>query len=267
MDADLLEFLKLNLEQIKNKWRENLKLNMPELFADSLQEEITELIINKTIRITKRYFETLDISEVIENLMSFDKPAHQLTRLVEEFNTSMYDVIVEKENISAEELVQVLLRLRHVEQKFFNAITKGYDDEYKKMIALQKASLQELSTPIIPVFDGIMIVPIVGVVDKERAQQMIEKLLNAVVTNKTEIILMDITGVDVVDTEVAYHLIQFVNAIHIVGAKSMLVGIKPTVAQTLVNLGVDLSSVVTFGDLQDGIEQALKLTNRKISEV
>ncbi|WP_276309712.1 STAS domain-containing protein [Kurthia gibsonii] len=94
-----------------------------------------------------------------------------------------------------------------------------------------------------------------------------ENVLHAVVSNKSEVVLIDITGLLVLDTVVAHHLIEVVNAIHIVGGKSMLVGIRPEIAQTIVQLGVNLSDVTTLGTLQEGIEKALEETNRCIREV
>lgn len=267
MHTGLVEFLKKYLNETEDKWRINLKNNMPELFKDSIQKEITDRTINKMINILKNYFSSLNLSEAIAELISLEKPTNQVMQYVELFNTSAYEVLKERNLKTDAELIEILLRLSDVKQKIYNGLLLEYEAKYKEIINKQKLSLKELSTPIIPVFDGIMVVPIVGGIDYERSQLMMETLLNAVVKNKTNIILIDITGVSVVDADVAYHLSQFVSAIHIVGAKSMLVGIKPEVAQALSNLNIDLANIVTLGNLQEGIEKALKLTNRKISEV
>jgi len=91
-----------------------------------------------------------------------------------------------------------------------------------------------------------------------------ENLLNGVVKHRSEVVLIDITGVPVVDTMVAHHIIQAADAVRLVGAKCMLVGIRPEIAQTIVNLGINLNQVITTSTLRIGIEKALEMTNRKI---
>lgn len=106
--------------------------------------------------------------------------------------------------------------------------------------------------------------PLVGTIDTERAKKIMENLLNGVVKHRSQVVLIDITGVPVVDTMVAHHIIQASEAVRLVGAKCLLVGIRPEIAQTIVNLGIDLSQVTTKNTLQKGIQTALEMTNRKI---
>ncbi|MDA1477785.1 STAS domain-containing protein [Bacillus changyiensis] len=143
-------------------------------------------------------------------------------------------------------------------------ILHQYAVSWEKTVALQKVALQELSAPLIPVFENISVMPLVGTIDTERAKKMMENLLNGVVKHRSEVVLIDITGVPVVDTMVAHHIIQASEAVRLVGAKCLLVGIRPEIAQTIVNLGIDLTQVVTKNTLQRGIETALEMTNRKI---
>lgn len=105
---------------------------------------------------------------------------------------------------------------------------------------------------------------LVGTIDTERAKLIMENLLNGVVKHRAEVVLIDITGVPVVDTMVAHHIIQAADAVRLVGAKCMLVGIRPEIAQTIVNLGINLSQIITTSTLRKGIEKALEITNRKI---
>ena len=106
--------------------------------------------------------------------------------------------------------------------------------------------------------------PLVGTIDTDRAKKIMENLLNGVVKHRSQVVLIDITGVPVVDTMVAHHIIQASEAVRLVGAKCLLVGIRPEIAQTIVNLGIDLSQVTTKNTLQKGIQTALEMTNRKI---
>ncbi len=125
------------------------------------------------------------------------------------------------------------------------------------IIEVQRAAIRELSTPIIPISDTTMIMPLIGTIDSARAQQVLETLLEGVAQYRAAITILDITGVLVVDTQVASALIQAAQAVRLLGARVVITGIRPDVAQTLVHLGADLSGIVTRGTLQAGIEYAL----------
>ncbi|OMP66800.1 STAS domain-containing protein [Domibacillus epiphyticus] len=149
----------------------------------------------------------------------------------------------------------------------YKTITQAYTTSWERTVSLQKIALQELSAPLIPVFDKISVMPLVGTIDTERAKQIMENLLEGVVNHRAEVVLIDITGVPVVDTMVAHHIIQAAEAVRLVGAKCTIVGIRPEIAQTIVNLGINLEDVTTTSTLKKGVEQALAMTSRKIVEV
>jgi rsbT co-antagonist protein RsbR len=123
--------------------------------------------------------------------------------------------------------------------------------------AQMREAIQELSTPIIPLYTGVLAVPLVGRVDSQRAQALTEAMLEAIAREQAEIVLLDITGVAVVDTNVANHLMQTARAAALLGSQVVLVGISAEVAQTLVQLGLDLGQLVTLSNLQSGLEYAL----------
>jgi PAS domain S-box-containing protein len=126
------------------------------------------------------------------------------------------------------------------------------------VIRIQEATLQELSTPLIPISDQVMVMPLVGALDSRRTQQILETLLQGIAASRTAVAILDITGVPVVDTHVANALIQAARTVKLLGAQVVLSGIRPEVAQTLVGLGIDLSGIVTSGTLQSGIAFALR---------
>lgn len=149
-----------------------------------------------------------------------------------------------------------------------------YDVERAAQVAaLQAASqaqerlletVRELSTPAIPIYDGILVLPLVGNIDTGRASQVMEAVLNGIAREHASVVIVDVTGVPIIDTGVANHLVQVTQAAQLLGARCMLVGIKPEVAQTLVQLGVDLSSIVTRSDLQAGVAFALEKRGLRI---
>ncbi len=128
----------------------------------------------------------------------------------------------------------------------------------QQVIDAQRDALRELSTPLIPITDKVVIMPLIGTIDSGRAQQVMETLLEGVAQHSAELVILDITGVAMVDTQVAQSFIQAAQAVQLLGARVMLTGIQPHIAQTLVSLGVDLSSILTRGSLQSGIAAALQ---------
>jgi rsbT co-antagonist protein RsbR len=128
----------------------------------------------------------------------------------------------------------------------------------EQVIAAQQAALRELSTPLIPLADHVVAMPLIGSVDSGRAQQVVEELLAGVAANRATTAIIDITGVPVVDTQVAGALLRAAQAVELLGARVVLTGIRPEVAQTLVGIGVNLGSIVTRSTLRDGIAYALR---------
>jgi anti-anti-sigma factor len=132
----------------------------------------------------------------------------------------------------------------------------------KEVIATQQSLIRELSTPIIPVSEAILVVPLIGAIDSARASQITTSVLETVSQQATQVLILDITGVSVVDTSVINHLLQTARAAQMLGAIVLLVGIAPEVAQTIVQLGADLSRIVTRSTLQAGLEYAAKYLGR-----
>jgi rsbT co-antagonist protein RsbR len=134
-------------------------------------------------------------------------------------------------------------------------------------IQRHQAAIRELSTPVIRVHDGVLLLPIVGTVDSRRAQQIMETVLTRVADDQARAMILDIAGVAVVDTEVADHLLKTTAAVRLLGADTILTGISAEVARTIVQLGVDISSMHTRNRLADGIELALRMVGKKIQAV
>ncbi|HET9015208.1 MAG TPA: STAS domain-containing protein [Thermomicrobiaceae bacterium] len=125
-----------------------------------------------------------------------------------------------------------------------------------EVIARQRHTITELETPVIQVWDGILALPLIGSVDTARAQQMNETLLERIVETGSEIVILDITGVPVVDTAVAKHLLETVAAARLLGAEVLIVGLSTRTALTLVQLGLDLAGVTTRTTMAKGLELA-----------
>jgi rsbT co-antagonist protein RsbR len=129
----------------------------------------------------------------------------------------------------------------------------------EQTIRQQQEAIRELSTPTLQVRDQLLILPIIGVLDTQRAKQLTDSLLHAIRAHRARVVVMDITGVATVDTKVANHLIQTVEAAALMGAAVIVTGVSAEVAQSLVTLGIDLGRITTLGDLQGGLEEAERI--------
>jgi rsbT co-antagonist protein RsbR len=141
--------------------------------------------------------------------------------------------------------------------------TTLYQKSREEVIRRQQQELLELSTPVVELWDGVLALPVIGTLDSERTQMVMENLLQRIVDAGAEIAIIDITGVPTVDTLVAQHLIKTISAARLMGADCIISGIRPQIAQTIVHLGLDLD-VVSKATMADAFELALRRTGRRI---
>ena len=151
-----------------------------------------------------------------------------------------------------------------VANKILSLVALAFIDEREKVVRQQLEAIRELSTPVLQLRAGELILPIIGMIDTQRARQITEGLLRAIRANRARVVVMDITGVPAVDSKVANHLLQTVQAARLMGAAVIVTGLSAEVAQTLVTIGVDLSSLNTLSDLQSGIEEADRLVGYRV---
>jgi anti-anti-sigma regulatory factor len=127
----------------------------------------------------------------------------------------------------------------------------------EELVARQADEILLLSTPIMSIAKGVLVAPLIGVPDDRRAQQLADRLLQSVVSANAEVVLLDITGVPILDTHTAQHLIRTLSAVRLLGCRAVVTGVRPSIARTLVHLGVDLSRFSTRSSLMAGLELAL----------
>ncbi|MFG2395991.1 STAS domain-containing protein [Streptomyces lydicus] len=135
-----------------------------------------------------------------------------------------------------------------------------YVEGREEIIRRQSRQLLEVSTPVVRLWRHVLAVPLIGTLDTARTQVVMENLLQAIQENEAQIAIIDITGVPTVDTAVAQHLLQTVNAVRLMGADCVISGIRPPIAQTIAQLGIDLSTILTRATLADALTAAVKLT-------
>jgi rsbT co-antagonist protein RsbR len=172
-----------------------------------------------------------------------------------------YQLIIDDQTLEYEARMvfsdrDILILSRNVTEQ--RRIERERTEMQEQIIAAQQATLRELSTPLMPIADGVIAMPLIGAIDTMRAQQIMETLLNGVAEYRAQVAIIDITGVKVVDTQVAGALVRAAQASRMLGAQVVLTGISPEIAQTLVHIGAELRDMTTRATLQEGIDYALK---------
>jgi rsbT co-antagonist protein RsbR len=146
-----------------------------------------------------------------------------------------------------------------------NTVAVSFVQERERIIRQQQEAIRELSTPVLQVREQLLILPIIGVLDSQRARQVTEQLLRAIRANRAKVVVIDITGVPTIDSTVANHLVQTVDASGLMGASVIITGLSSEIALTLVTIGLDLSKMNAVGDLQGGIEEAERLLGYEVT--
>lgn len=157
-----------------------------------------------------------------------------------------------------EELIEEVLRVTQLIDAIAIATVEVHQKGREEVIKRQEHEMLELSTPVVQLWDGILALPLIGTLDSLRAQNVMESLLQAIVDRQAEIAILDITGVPMVDTQVAQHLLRTGAAVRLMGAECVISGISPRIAQTMVQLGVDVGGVVTHASIQNALEYAFR---------
>ena len=153
-------------------------------------------------------------------------------------------------------LNQVLDAYEPAANRIANTVAVSFVEERERVIRQQQDAIRELSTPVLQVRERLLILPIIGVLDNQRAAQLTDQLLREIRINRAKVVVIDITGVPEIDTSVANHLVQTVDASRLMGASVVISGLSSEIARTLVTIGVDLSKMNTIGDLQSALEEA-----------
>jgi PAS domain S-box-containing protein len=148
----------------------------------------------------------------------------------------------------------------------FSKVTRDLTErkQAEEQIQQQSKEIMELSTPVMQVWQGVVVAPLIGSLDSNRTQQFMERLLNSIVETNSPVALVDITGVPTIDTQTAQHLIETISAVRLLGAQVVLTGVRPAIAQTLVHLGIDLSNILTRASLSAGLQVALDILKLQV---
>lgn len=238
------------------------------LFESTNREFVDEIFSSIKQKGSLEDGSTEALKNFARKLISLGWPLSYITDGLQAFRRVAIEfVLSESEKIDSVYLSTLLSSADEWVDPIIRQLVNEYSGSWEQVVSLQRLALQELSAPLIPVMDRITVMPLIGTIDTERAKLIMENLLEGVITHNAEVVLIDITGVPIVDTMVAHHIIQAAEAVRLIGSKCILVGIRPEIAHTIVSLGIDLSDFSTKSSLRKGFTAALELTNRKIINV
>ncbi|AXI08040.1 RsbR protein [Oceanobacillus zhaokaii] len=269
MKTKLMQIAIENSDEIVQMWLEKLDSLKRDEFktttSDELFESTNREFVNVIFTSIKQRGSLIEIVTFSEKLITLGWPLSYITDGLQIFRRVTIDFILSKsDQVDTNFFSEVLASVDEWVEPIIHQLVNEYTGSWEHILSIQRIALQELSAPLIPVTDGITIMPLIGTIDTERAKLIMENLLEGVIKHNSEVVLIDITGVPVVDTMVAHHIIQAAEAVRLVGANCILVGIRPEIAQTIVNLGIDLTNLPTKSSLKKGFISALEITNRKV---
>ena len=260
---ELVAHLREHRTQLRQEWVE--RIDQSRLLTAMTPQEVH----SETTSVYDNYVEVLETGSV-EALRSYARDLSEriIPRGVE--TNEVVGIVLLLRDVLARSLFQKyaddLTLLDHVldayepaANRIANTVAVSFVDERERVIRQQQDAIRELSTPVLQVRERLLILPIIGVLDTERARQLTEQLLAGIRTHRAKVVVIDTTGVPDVDESVANHLVQTVDASRLMGASVIITGLSSKIAQTLVTIGVDLSKMHTIGDLQGGIEEAERL--------
>jgi rsbT co-antagonist protein RsbR len=266
-DDSLLQELVAYLRECRTELREEWARRISE--ADLLQVMSDDEIFSEATEVYDNYMDALETGsietlqkyarELSERIIPRGVDTDEVLGIVLLLRDVLARSLFAKYKDDLDHLNRVLDAYEPAANRIAVIVGVSFVEERDRVIHDQQESIRELSTPVLQLRDRLLILPIIGVLDSSRARQLTEQLLGAIRDNRATVVVIDITGVATIDRTVANHLVQTVEASRLMGASTILTGLSPEIAQTVVDLGVDLSMMQTVGDLQGGIEEAERL--------
>src|SRR5438093_353388 len=253
--------------QLRDEWVQRIiearlltAMSRDEIFAEatSVYDNYLDALETGTLEALQAYARSLS-----ERIIPRGVETHEVVGIVLLLRDVLARSLFAKYQADFQMLNRVLDAYEPAANRIAITVAVGFVQERERVIREQQEAIGELSTPVLPVRERLLILPIIGLIDAQRARQLTEQLLRSIRANRAKVVVIDITGVPAMDSSVANHLVRTVDASRLLGAMVIVTGLSPEIAQTLVTLGVDLSKMNTVGDLQGGIEEAERLLEEK----
>jgi len=265
----LVQHLRQNRTALREEWAR--RITEAELLTAMSPEEI----ISEATTVYDSYVEVLETGSVealqdyardlSERIIPRGVETNEVVGIVLLLRDVLARSLFEKYQTDFDLLNRVLDAYEPAANRIANTVAVGFVQERERIIRQQQEAIRELSTPVLQVREQLLILPIIGVLDSQRARQVTEQLLRAIRANRAKVVVIDITGVPTIDSTVANHLVQTVDASGLMGASVIITGLSSEIALTLVTIGLDLSKMNAVGDLQGGIEEAERLLGYEVT--
>ena len=268
---ELVSHLRQHRTQLREEWAQRITearlltaMTKEEVFAEatSVYDNYVEALETGTFEALQAYARNLS-ERIIPRGVQTDEVVGIVLLLRDVMARSLFG----RYHADFDKLNRILDAYEPAANRIAITVAVGFVQERERTIREQQEAIRELSTPVLQVRERLLILPIIGVIDPQRARQLTEQLLRGIRTNRARVVVIDITGVAAMDSNVANHLVLTVEASRLLGATVIVTGLSPEIAQTLVNIGVDLTKMNTVGDLQGGIEEAERLLGYKVHPV
>ena len=265
---ELVAHLRKNRTALREEWARRITeaklltaMSKDEIFAEAtaVYDNYVEALESGTFEALQTYARNLS-----ERIIPRGVETHEVIGIVLLLRDVLARSLFAKYQTDFAWLNRILDAYEPAANRIANTVSVGFVQERERVIREQQEAIRVLSTPVLQVRERLLILPIIGVIDPQRARQLTEQLLRGIRTNRAKVVVIDITGVPVMDASVANHLVQTVEATRLLGATVIITGLSPEIAQTLVTIGVDLGKMNTVGDLQGGIEEAERLLGYKV---
>lgn len=269
--SELVAHLRQNRTQLREEWARRITeaqlliaMSKEEVFAEatSVYDNYVEALETGTLEALQAYSRNLS-----ERIIPRGVETHEVVGIVLLLRDVLARSLFAKYQGDFDKLDRILDAYEPAANRIAITVSVGFVQERERTIRDQQEAIRELSTPVLQVRERLLILPIIGLIDPQRARQLTEQLLRAIRSNRAKVVVIDITGVAAMDSNVANHLVLTVEASRLLGATVIVTGLSPEISQTLVNIGVDLSKMNTVGDLQGGIEEAERLLGYKVVSV
>jgi rsbT co-antagonist protein RsbR len=268
---EVVGHLREDRTQLREEWARRITearllsvMNRDEIFSEvtSVYDNYVEALETGTLEALQSY--ALNLSE---RIIPRGVETHEVVGIVLLLRDLLARQLFTIYHPELENLYQVLDAYEPAANRIANTVAEGFVQQRERTIREQQEAIRELSTPVLQVRERLLILPIIGLMDPQRARQLTEQLLRAIRDHRAKVVVIDITGVAALDSNVANHLVQTVEASKLLGAIVIVTGLSPVIAQTLVDIGVDLTKMNTVGDLQGGIEEAERLLGYKVVQI
>jgi len=265
---ELVAHLRQNRTQLREEWASRITeaqlltaMSKEEIFAEatSVYDNYVEALETETFETLQAYARNLS-----ERIIPRGVETHEVVGIVLLLRDVLARSLFAKYRADFTKLNRILDAYEPAANRIAITVSVGFVQERERIIREQQEAIRELSTPVLQVRERLLILPMIGAIDPQRARQLTEQLLRGIRSNRAKVAVLDITGVPYIDSAVANHLVQTVEASRLLGATVIVTGLSPEIAQTLVNIGVDLAKMTTVGDLQGGIEEAERLLGYKV---